>query len=218
MSPDRKQPSTGQRPPDRTPTRAWLALSLLALGGIALAWAVSVAWLHLAPVQRQIHQGKALVGGPFVLVSHTGLPISDADFRGRPMLVTFGYTRNPDLTSATLQVMSAVLGRLGRRADRIAAILITLDPAHDNPAKLKEYLANFDRRLIGATGSEEAVAAVAKAYRLPFQRNSGGDGSAEATIEYEPLIYLMNSKGEYVAHMTHDSSADAIMLAVEPLL
>jgi protein SCO1/2 len=101
---------------------------LLVLGGIAGAWAVSVAWLHLAPVQRQFHQGEALVGGPFALVSHTGGPISDADFRGRPMLVTFGYARNPT------DVSDAAGDERGARPPRPLPIA-SRDPDHVDPAR-----------------------------------------------------------------------------------
>ncbi len=88
--------------------------------------------------------GKALVGGPFSLVDHTGRKVTDKDFRGRYMLVYFGFTYCPDVCPSGLQVIAAALQKLGPKADRITPIFITVDPERDTPAQLAEYVKSFD--------------------------------------------------------------------------
>ena len=102
------------------------------------------------------------IGGPFELIDEKGHPVTDADYRGRWMLVFFGCTNCPDECPLTLQKMATTLQELGPPADRIAPLFITVDPVRDTTERLASYLENFDTRIIGLTGSNEQVAAVAK--------------------------------------------------------
>ena len=106
--------------------------------------------------------GKALIGGPFTLVDQTGKTVTDQDFRGRYMLVFFGFTHCPDICPAELQVMSAALDALGPKADSVVPIFITLDPERDTQAAMAAYVKNFGPRFVGLTGSSEQIAAAAK--------------------------------------------------------
>ena len=87
--------------------------------------------------------GKALVGGPFSLTDSSGKHVTDKDFRGRDMLIFFGFTSCPDICPASLQLMSTVLDKLGPKADRITPIFITIDPERDTAPKLDEYVKHF---------------------------------------------------------------------------
>jgi protein SCO1/2 len=161
--------------------------------------------------EREVRSlGKALVGGPFSLVDHTGKAVSDKDFRGRHMLVFFGFTFCPDVCPSGLQVMAAALDRLGPKADRIQPIFITIDPERDRPEQLASYVASFHPRLVGLTGSLEAVTAAAKAYRVYFKKAKDESSTAEYTFDHTSFIYLMDAKGEYVAHFTHATSPEVI--------
>lgn len=106
------------------------------------------------------------IGGPFELIDENRHRITDADYRGRWMLVFFDYTNCPDECPLTLQKMATTLQDLGPLADRIAPLFITVDPVRDTPERLASYLENFDTRIIGLTGSGDQVAAVATAYRV----------------------------------------------------
>jgi cytochrome oxidase Cu insertion factor (SCO1/SenC/PrrC family) len=108
------------------------------------------------------------IGGPFNLINDKGHAVTDADYRGRWMLIFFGYSNCPDECPLTLQKMATVLAALGPLADRIVPLFITVDPAHDTPSKLTEYLGNFDTRITGLTGSSEQIAAAAAAYRIYY--------------------------------------------------
>ena len=119
----------------------------------------------------------AAVGGPFRLEDQNGKPVSDQDMKGRPFLVFFGYTHCPDICPTTLFEMSEVIRQLGKDADRIGALFITVDPERDTPAALKDYLSSFDPHLRGLTGDPAAVNAAIKAYRVYAKKIplEGGD-------------------------------------------
>lgn len=196
-----------------------IALNALALGAVAGLLVFADARQRLFdPSAPSRHVGTALIGGPFQLISHTGMLVSDTAFRGRAMLVTFGFTNEADLTPATLQMLSAVLNRLGPKADLVAVIFITLDPERDTPANLSKYLAKFNSRLIGLTGTAREIAAVAKAYRMPVERIVDPATPSQTTIAYEPLIYLMNRQGEYVTHLSQGLTVEEVMQALQQQL
>jgi protein SCO1/2 len=166
-----------------------LALTCLAGGGL---WNAAEQ-LH-GP--RVVTSGIAQVGGPFRLLDQNGRMRSDADFRGRWIWVYFGYTNCPDVCPTTLALMSEVLKELGGRANRLAPIFITLDPARDTPHILKLYLDSFDPRFVGLTGSERDIAAVAKEYRVwRVKRPLKGGGYA---IDHSSVICLMDPSGKFV--------------------
>lgn len=154
--------------------------------------------------------GKALVGGPFSLVDHTGRRVTDKDFRGRYMLVFFGFTYCPDVCPSGLQVMAAALQKLGAEAERVTPILISVDPERDTPVQLAEYVKSFDPRLVGLTGSREEVDAAAKAYRVYYKKVPDEKSTAGYTIDHTAIIYLMDPNGSYVTHFTHTIGVDTL--------
>ena len=127
---------------------------------------------HLGNIAAQrdvvtIPTGEAVkIGGPFSLVDQNGVTRTDREFRGKYMLVFFGYTYCPDVCPTTLAVMKTALDMMGSRADRIAPLFISVDPKRDTPQKLKSYLSSFGPRFVGLTGDDMAIASVAKEYRV----------------------------------------------------
>jgi len=153
--------------------------------------------------------GKALIGGPFTLVDQNGKTVTDRDFRGRYMLVFFGFTHCPDICPAELQVMSAALDALGPKADKVAPIFITLDPERDTPELMGAYVGNFGPSFVGLTGSLEAIAEAAKAYRVTFSKfeYKGQDGNYGYSIDHSALAYLMGPDGEFITHFNYGTPA-----------
>jgi protein SCO1 len=151
--------------------------------------------------------GKALIGGPFALVDQTGKTVTDQDFRGRYMLVFFGFTHCPDICPAELQVMSAALDALGPKADGVVPIFITLDPERDTQAAMGAYVKNFGQRFVGLTGSSEQVAAAAKAYRVAYSKFQQDKSRSDYSIDHSALVYLMGKDGEYITHFAYDTPA-----------
>jgi protein SCO1/2 len=141
--------------------------------------------------------GAAAIGGPFSLIDQDGKTITDADIRGRPFLVFFGYTRCPDVCPTTLFDVSEVMRALGKDADRTGALFITVDPEHDTPAVIKDYLSSFDPHLRGATGDGTAIDAAEKAYRVYAKKVPTQNG--DYGMDHTALVYLMDKQGRFVA-------------------
>jgi protein SCO1/2 len=151
--------------------------------------------------------GPSAIGGPFKLIDQDGKPITDQDLKGRPFLVFFGYRHCPDICPTTLFEMSEVLRALGKDADRINALFITVDPDRDTPAGMKDYLSSFDPHLRGATGDRKAIDAVEKAYRVYAKKVPGKDG--DYSMDHTALVYLMDKQGRFVAPFKLDRKPEA---------
>jgi protein SCO1 len=141
--------------------------------------------------------GTAAIGGPFTLIDQDGKTITDADIRGRPFLVFFGYTRCPDVCPTTLFDVSEVMRALGKDADRAGALFITVDPERDTPGVIKDYLSSFDSHLRGATGDNAAIDAAEKAYRVYAKKVPTENG--DYSMDHTALVYLMDKQGRFVA-------------------
>jgi protein SCO1/2 len=175
-----------------------------ALGGAAL-----LLLTRGAPAPQVETSGKALIGGPFSLVDQTGKTVTDKDFRGRYMLVFFGFTHCPDVCPAELQVMADALGQLGPKASKIVPVFISLDPERDRPEAVGAYVKNFGPNFVGLTGSPEAIAAAAKAYRISFSKFEYKDSNGQSgySIDHSTLLYLMDKNGEYITHFSYGTPA-----------
>ena len=140
---------------------------------------------------------SSAIGGPFKLTDQDGKPITDADFKGKPFLVFFGYTRCPDVCPTTLFEISEVLRAMGKDADRIGALYISVDPDRDTPAVMKDYLSSFDPHLRGATGDPKALDAVERGYRVYAKKVPTGNG--DYSMDHSAIVYLMDKNGRFVA-------------------
>jgi len=141
--------------------------------------------------------GASAIGGPFKLTDQDGKPITDLEMKGEPLLVFFGYTHCPDVCPTTLFEISEVLHALGKDADRVHALYITVDPERDTPAVMKDYLSSFDPHLRGATGDQIAIEAAEKAYRVYAKKVPTGNG--DYSMDHTALVYLMDKQGRFVA-------------------
>ena|SRR4249919_530175 len=167
------------------------------------------------PVQSS---GTALVGGPFSLVGADGKPVTDRDFRGRYMLIFFGFTHCPDICPAELQVIAQALEQLGDKAKNVVPIFITLDPERDTPEAMGNYLKSFGPNFVGLTGSPEAIAAAAKAYRVSYAKVENKESAADYGVDHSALVYLMDPKGRYVTHFSYGLSAEQMAEKLGKLL
>ena len=198
------------------PSRFHLIFAILAL--LAALLIAGTAYYIANQPRGPISIGTALVGGPFTLTDHTGLKVTDKDFRGHYMLVFFGYTYCPDLCPTELQVMSAALNSLGTMADDIQPIFITFDPQRDTPEVLKQYISNFHPRLIGLTGTPEEIAVAAKAYRVYYNKLENTSGPDTYLMDHSTITYLMDKQGKFLKHFSYSTDAAALAQDLEKLI
>lgn len=182
----------------------------LLVGGLVAVVAVPQVRERLLPEGRVRVVGQALVGGPFTLTDHTGKTVTDRDFRGKHMLVFFGFTFCPDVCPTALQVVAAALDKLGPKADRIVPLFITIDPERDTPQQMAQYVRSFSPRLIGLTGTQAEIDTVLKEYRVYAQKVPDPKSSAGYTMDHSAIIYVMGVDGAYRTHFTHTTDADAM--------
>jgi protein SCO1/2 len=171
---------------------------LLVLSAFLFGLVVFLAVLLYATGNLGTRTAGSGVGGPFALTDQNGKPITDADFKGKPFLVFFGYTHCPDVCPTALFDISEVMRALGPDADRTAALFVSVDPDRDTPAVLKDYLSSFDPHLRAATGDQAALDKIEKAYRVYAKKvPTGKDG--DYSMDHSAIVYLMDKDGRFVA-------------------
>ena len=184
----------------------WAAYGLIAVVLVA----VGAAWLRQdGPANLAggvAVPGGVSVGGPFTLVHDHGKTVTDASFRGRWMLIYFGYTFCPDVCPTELQTIAAALDRLGPLAAKVAPLFVTIDPARDTPAALAEYVKLFDDRLVGLTGTEAQIATVAKEYRVYYARSASKESSSYL-MDHSSFMYLVGPDGKFQALFRQGTAA-----------
>jgi protein SCO1 len=161
--------------------------------------------------------GRAPVGGPFELTDQTGHRRSDADFRGKLVVVYFGYTYCPDVCPTELQSISLALDKLGAAADTVQPLFITVDPERDTPARLAAFVSSFHPRLIGLTGSLAEIRKTAIAYRTFFAKN-GAATPDDYSVDHTGFIYLVGKDGRYLGFLPPGMAPDAIADAIRARL
>ncbi len=169
-----------------------MAAALLA-GTAALAGIAIVLW----PRGGEVAVSPSSIGGAFKLTDQNGRTVTEADFKGEPFLVFFGFTHCPDVCPTALFEMSEVLRRLGPDAEKANALFISVDPARDTPEKLKEYLQSFHPGITALTGSQAEIDAVTKIYKAYAKRVPIEGGGY--TMDHSAIVYLMDRNGRFVA-------------------
>ncbi|MGE5271621.1 MAG: SCO family protein [Thiohalocapsa sp.] len=160
---------------------------------------------------------SSAIGGPFRLVDQNGKPFTDADLNGKWHLVFFGYTHCPDVCPTTLNEIALAFAKLNK-AERndVGVVFVSVDPERDTPAVLKSYVESFDVPIVALTGSKEAVAEAAKAYRVYSAKHPRADGGYD--MDHSAVVYVMDPQGRFTATFTPDTTADAIATRLEKLL
>ena len=186
--------------------RPWIiiaAAGVVAFGAIALV-------LTFAVAPRQIGQavGVASIGGPFTLTDDTGATVTDKTLAGKPYVMYFGYTYCPDVCPTTLFDLTRWIKALGPDADKLNYVFVTVDPERDTPKLMHEYLASFDKRIRGFTGTPAQIAKIAKEYRVYYKKVPSSDGSY--LMDHSAIIYLMTADEKFdtvIPYQVKDATA-----------
>ncbi|MDR3464843.1 MAG: SCO family protein [Xanthobacteraceae bacterium] len=140
------------------------------------------------------------IGGPFTLTNSNGQRRSSSEFRGKLMVIYFGYTSCPDVCPTDLMAIAQAIDALGADGGAVQPIFITIDPGRDTPEQLTRYAAAFHPRLIALTGSDDEIRSVATAFKVYYTvARDPRDG--EVRVDHSGVIYLMGREGEYLGFM-----------------
>ena len=187
------------------------ALLLTPAAVLAVGMAGALGYARFSPEAAAIP-----IGGPFRLTDGDGRTVTDQDFRGKWMLVYFGYTHCPDACPTALQDMANALDDIGAQKKDVAILFITIDPERDTPAIMKDYVAAFDANITPLSGSPEAVAAAAKAYHVYYAKHPTKDGGYD--MDHSSIIYIMDPRGRFVANFTHETPPQQIAAKLKTLV
>ena len=161
-----------------------------------------------AQMMDDLMYGRGTVGGPFALTDQTGQRRSSSEFRGKLMVVYFGYTYCPDVCPTDVMAISEALRALGPAAEEIQPVFITIDPERDTPL-LADYLAAFHPGFVGLTGSPDEIRAVANSYKAFYAKVPDARGGGYS-IDHAGVIYLIGRDGEYLGFMPPETSPDRL--------
>ena len=154
---------------------------------------------------------SAKTGGPFILMDHNNNTVTDKSFRGKYMLMLFGYTFCPDICPTGMQELASVMDLLGDDAKQFQPIFITVDPERDTIEVMRDYVQAFDDRIIGLIGSKSAIASMAKKYRVKFARVEETPGTPGYTMDHGASLILMDPEGNYIRRFGYGTSAEKIV-------
>jgi protein SCO1 len=191
------------------------ALVAIAAGAVLLGAGTVYLLSPNSPLREQ-QANLVEIGGPFKLTTQDGKPLSNEDLKGSPFAVFFGFTHCPEVCPTTLWEMSEALKALGDKADKLKVLFVSVDPERDTPEFMSSYLKSFDPRIIGLTGSEEAIAAIGKAYRVYSRKvpTEGGD----YTMDHTASVYLMDAEGRFSGVISYEEDSKVRLAKLERLV
>lgn len=192
-----------------TKTYAISAALLVAVGLGAGAWYLTTAGGDFADCGGGISTGGATIGGPFTLVSETGETMTSDQVIDGPTLVYFGYTFCPDVCPVDAAVMGQATDLLAERGYEVKPVFVTIDPERDTPEVLADFTANVHPKMLGLTGSPEAVAKAADAYKVYHAKQDSEDPDYYL-MDHSAFTYLMTKGDRYLAIFRHGEAAEAI--------
>jgi protein SCO1/2 len=198
---------------------ASLALAgVLVLGVASLGYAQTTAQskVESTRLMSELMSGKGQVGGPFTLLDQTGKKRTLAEFKGKVVLIYFGYMFCPDICPTDLNNLAGLLKRLGKDSAQVQVIFITLDPARDTQEFIGKYVEYFDKRILGLRGTEQQTKQVATQYKTFYEKVSLKGN--QYVIDHTAFTYIMNRAGKYLAFFPPGTSPERMEVMVREAL
>ena len=187
-----------------------LGAAIVVLLALAASVTLSTYLMIDLPEPNITASGTATIGGPFTLVATNGESVSDQTYRGKWLLIYFGYTYCPDACPTALNSISVALEKLGSQANDLQPLFVTVDPERDTRETMAKYLTSFDSRIIGLTGTKEQIDSVIKEYRLSVSREKSEHGGDDYLVSHSSYIYLMDPQGRFVSVIHGEEIGDQI--------
>lgn len=204
------------------PNQIFIVLCFFCFGALLAVWLYALE--NQQPRVQVSGTGKALIGAPFSLIDQTGATKTDADFKGKYMLIYFGYSFCPDICPTDLQKMTRALEMSEPKSEIVQPIFITIDPERDTSKQLASYVSNFHPRLIGLTGSTEAIESIKKAYKVygvKVDENGKPSKNIEGTdylMDHSPQTFLMGPDGKFIRYFRFDNTDKDIANAINKVV
>jgi protein SCO1 len=184
----------------------WLLMSFQALAE-AVAVGTEISFLSTTPT-----------GGDFTLQSNQG-PVSTTQFRGKVILLYFGYTQCPDVCPTSFSLMAQALNELtAQELDKVTGIFVSVDPQRDSVERLAEYVGYFHPSFIGVTGEPDAVSAAAKRYGVQYSYTDASDSAMGYIVNHSAAVYLVDQQGELRFAFPHETPPETMLGAIRMLL
>lgn len=199
-------------------------IRLFLIGSLVGFGILGVAFFKMRPsVQVVDHVGTQdaslpQIGGPFRLTDQYGNIRTSQEFRGRYMLIYFGYTYCPDVCPLGLNNISKALKLLGKDREKIVPIFVTVDPNRDTTELLKLYASNFDANFVMLTGDTAALEPLQRAYRVFSKRAENTVGMSDYLIDHSTLIYLMDPQGNFLRMFPHTTDPEKMLKIINTYL
>jgi protein SCO1 len=180
------------------------------LAGLHALCIVLTALLVVGKGSAQTANSPVTIGGQFTLTAADGAVVTEQTYRGKWLLVFFGFTSCPDTCPTALLDIAAALEKLGPAADKVQPLFITVDPQRDTPVVIGDYTRSFDPRIIGLTGTPEQIAAVAREYGAYYAPWKIGPGPEDYVMDHSSYLYLMDPEGKFVRGFDADTPGDRL--------
>jgi protein SCO1/2 len=180
------------------------------LAGLHALCIVLTALLVVGKGSAQTANSPVTIGGQFTLTAADGAVVTEQTYRGKWLLVFFGFTSCPDTCPTALLDIAAALEKLGPAADKVQPLFITVDPQRDTPVVIGDYTRSFDPRIIGLTGTPEQIAAVAREYGAYYAPRKIGPGPEDYVMDHSSYLYLMDPEGKFARGFDADTPGDRL--------
>jgi protein SCO1/2 len=169
------------------------------------------------PSFKSVDVTGADFGRELTLTDHTGKTRTLADFKGKVVVVFFGFTQCPDVCPTTLVEMKAVKEKLAKDGERVQVLFVTVDPERDSPELLAKYVPAFDPSFIGLYGDAEATARTAKEFKV-FYKKVPGSSPTSYSVDHTAALYIYDPSGRLRLFAKHAQGADALAHDIKLLL
>lgn len=159
----------------------------------------------------------ATFGRDFKLADHTGKTRSLADFKGRVVVMFFGYTHCPDVCPATMGELAAAMKKLGDNAERVQVLFVTVDPERDTPELLAQYVSAFDPTFLGLSGDMQATKDIAQEFKVSYHKQAG-ETQGQHNMEHASGTYIFDTAGKLRLYVSNGKVAEVFAHDIAELL